>query len=64
VSPALAPTRDDLVRAIARLATRPAVDRAVAERAEALARQMGPDARVVREGPGDYAVTRARGDAP
>jgi len=64
VSPALSLTRDDLVRVLARLTERPAVDRAVREEAEALARELGPDARVEKEGPGAYLVTRPRRDAP
>jgi len=54
---ALSLTMDGLVRALAGFAERPAVDRAVADKAEALARERGPDARVEKRGPGDYAVT-------
>jgi len=62
MSPALSLTGDDLVRALAGLAGRPAVDRAVATRAETLASEIARAAgdavsvRVVRRGPGDYAV--------
>jgi hypothetical protein len=60
MSEALSLTMEGLMRALARLAERPAVDRAMAERAEAIAREIGPDARVERRGPGDYVVTAGR----
>ncbi len=56
MTPTLSLTMDGLVRALADLTARPAIDRAVAERAEALARERGPDARVEKRGPGDYIV--------
>lgn len=53
-------TRDGLVRALeAGIAARPAVDRAVRGRADAIADRIaeaGIDVRVVRRGPADYAV--------
>ncbi len=61
MSEALSLTLDGLVRALARLAERPAVDRAVAKRAEAIAGEIGPDARVERRGPGEYLVRMERG---
>jgi hypothetical protein len=61
VKPALSQIGHDLIRALAGLAARPAIDRAVRARAEALAREAtaagGRTARVVREGPGEYVVT-------
>jgi hypothetical protein len=64
MSPALSLTRDGLVRALAGLTGRPAVDRAVGERADAVAREIdrnvdGVTARIVRQGPSDYAIVVA-----
>ena len=69
MSPALSLTRDDLVRALSGLGDRrvmapgPAIDRAVAERAAALAREIeeiagadGVTARVVRRGAATYEI--------
>jgi len=63
VTTALSLTQADLVRALAALRDRPAVDRAVAERAEALARAVadavgdeGVSVEVVRRGAAEYAV--------
>jgi hypothetical protein len=53
-------TRDDLIGALATLAARPAIDQAVAARAEGLARALGAEARVIRRGDADYAVTMPR----
>lgn len=56
-------TGRDLVRALADAARRPSVDRAVRARATALAADMaarGQDARIVRLGAADYAVTAPR----
>jgi hypothetical protein len=61
-------TGGDLLRALANVAARPAVDAAVRQRADAVAEEIearangagiGPATvvRVLREGPGDYAVT-------
>jgi hypothetical protein len=52
-------TRDDLIGALAGLAARPGIDRAIAARAEGLARALGPGARVIRRGGADYAVAVA-----
>lgn len=53
-------TRNGLIRALGgALAGRPAVDAAVRARAEEIAARMvaaGAEVRVVRHGPGDYAV--------
>ena len=63
MSPALSSIRDDLIRALGRPAEHPAVDRAVRERAAALARAIertpGPEpvtARVLRSGAGEYRI--------
>ncbi len=56
-------TADDLARALAGAAMRPAVDRAVRARAEAVARTVGAEAgggvvtRVLRREAGDYVVS-------
>lgn len=56
-------TGRDLVRVLADAARRPSVDRAVRDRAAALVADMaarGQDARLVRLGSADYAVTASR----
>jgi len=67
MTPALKLVGADLVRVLGRIRERPAVDRAVADRAQAVAREVqaaeeGSTARVVRRGPSDYAVTVTRPD--
>ncbi len=70
MNPTLSLTMDGLVRALARLAERPAVDRAVADKAAAIAGAAdaaglaGVTTRVERLGPGDYAVTVSGPDGP
>jgi hypothetical protein len=56
MTPAFSLTQADLVRVHGRLGERPAVDAAVAECAERVARELGEGARAVRRGPSDYAV--------
>ena len=60
MTPALSLTGADLVRALSDIAALPAVDKAVRERADAVARALATDrvtTRVLRRGPGDYVVS-------